>query len=132
MNYYDQHAYIVIALAKSVIALSLAVNICAIPLTLYFFGKFPLISLIYNLIIPFLVSLVMFFFIVGIFIPWIHPLNHALTQFTVDCVHHLPAPLHLHIRFPLDLSILICWMTLIAVVGIFGWAKTRNRLEFTY
>lgn len=132
MSYWDQHAYVVIALAKNVIALSIAVNLCAIPLTLYVFGKFPLISLIYNLIIPFLVSVVMFFFILGIFIPWLHPLNNILTQFTLDCVHHLPAPLHVHLRYSLDLTSLLTWMTLLSVVGIYGWTKSKNRLDFAY
>lgn len=132
MSYWDQHAYVVNTLAKNMIALSIAVNLCAIPLTLYFFGKFPLISLIYNLIVPFLVSVVMFLFILGIFIPWLHPLNNILTQFTLDCVHHLPAPLHMHLRYPLNLTILLTWLTLLAVVGIYGWTKTKNRFEFTY
>jgi competence protein ComEC len=42
---------------RQLFALAIAVNLTAIPLTLYYFHSFPLMSLIYNLFFPFLISL---------------------------------------------------------------------------
>lgn len=129
MTLLDQHSYLIISLAKGVIALALAVNITAIPMTLYYFGKFPLLSLAYNLIIPFIVSLVMFLFILGLIFPFLHPINEALTHFMLNLIYNLPMNLHTSFRFSLPFAVLICYLTLLLFIGIYLWQradKTRR------
>ncbi len=129
LNFWDQHAYVIVSAAKNVIALSLAVNVAAIPLTLYFFGKFPLISLLCNLVVPLMVSVCMLLFVLGIFVPWLHYLNRSLVSMLLDFVNQLPAPLHVHWRMTLNKPVLFCWLTAAVIVGIWGWKRTQSRLE---
>jgi competence protein ComEC len=129
MSWLDQHSYVAIALAKGALALSLAVNLTAIPMTLYFFGKFPLVSFIYNLIIPFLVSIVMFLFILGIFCPWIHLINSRLTEFVLNLVDNLPAPLHVHLHCQLTPAIFLSLMSSIFFFGILIWLSKENQKD---
>lgn len=131
MSFIDQHCYIATTFAKQVLALSLAVNAAAIPLSLFFFGKFPLASLLYNLIIPFFVSGIMFLFIAGIFIPWLHSINHLFTQITLDSVNNLPAPLHIHFYYPLELKQMICWLTISILIGV-GYRYRSNSPDFFF
>ncbi len=126
MSLLDQHSYLILSFLKAMIALSLAVNITAIPLTLYYFGKFPLLSLAYNLIIPFIVSLVMFLFILGIFLPFLHAVNGALTHFMLNLVYNLPASVHISLRFPLSLATLACYLSLLVIVGIYFWQRMHK------
>ncbi len=45
---------------RSALALTIAVNAAILPLLFYHFGRFPLLSLLYNLFFPFFVSLALF------------------------------------------------------------------------
>ncbi|ADI38780.1 ComEC/Rec2 family competence protein [Waddlia chondrophila] len=132
MGIADQHCYLIVTAAKNTLALALAVNLTAIPLTLFFFGKFPLISLLCNLVVPLMVSISMFLFILGIFIPWLHGLNQFLVRILLDFVDQLPAPLHVHWRLPLNKPALLGWLTAAALLGIWGWRKAERRLEIIY
>ena len=65
MNGLNQHGYLLLNYCRQGIALSLAVNLATLPLLLFYFHKFSLMSLIYNLFFPFLVSLSMVMLILG-------------------------------------------------------------------
>ena len=56
MHWLDQHAYCLLYYLRQGLALALAVNLVAMPITFFYFQKFPLMSLFYNLFFPFLVS----------------------------------------------------------------------------
>lgn len=129
MSSIDQHGYLIITSAKNALALALAVNASAIPLTLYFFGKFPLISLLCNLVVPFMVSVSMFLFILGLIFPWLHGMNQLLVEILLDFVNQLPTPLHVHWRMSLSLPVLLAWLTAAALLGIWGWRRTQSQVE---
>lgn len=84
----DQHGYLFSAIIRKLLSLNLSVHILAIPVVLFLFHKFPYLSLIYNLFIPFLVTLAFFILLLSIpitlFTPffgkWLHLINgHFVT-----------------------------------------------------
>lgn len=56
---------------RSAMGVNIAVHIVIFPLLLYYFGKFPLYSLIYNLFIPLIISLVMYFLFLALLFPYL-------------------------------------------------------------
>ncbi len=70
-----QHGYIVLSLIREGLALIGAVHMALLPLLLATFSMFPCNSLIYNLFFPFLATIALFLFLIGIpFGQWIHPI----------------------------------------------------------
>lgn len=65
MDHWDQHGYCFLHWLKQALALGIAVNLVALPLTLYHFHKFPLMGLVYNLFFPAMVSVSMLLLILG-------------------------------------------------------------------
>jgi competence protein ComEC len=101
MNRLNQHGYLILSCCRQGIALSLAVNLTTLPLLLYYFHKFSLMSLVYNLFFPFLVSLSMVMLILGlvgsiVFSPLgqiIHHINDFYTGFMLDYIYNMPRTL---------------------------------------
>ncbi len=128
MNWFDQHCYCVLSVLREGLALALAVNIVAVPMTFYYFHKFPLMSLIYNLFIPFLVSCSMFLVLVGSLCHFILPsvglvlfkITTHFTHFMLNFIYNTPPALntfwHLE-KAPLHL--IIIYLTAVFVFGIF-------------
>jgi competence protein ComEC len=106
MNGWNQHAYCLLALFRQSLALGCAVNSVAIPLALYHFHQFPLMSLVYNLFYPFLVSLSMFFLLVGFLLgliwpliaEWVHVFNGFYTDWILNLIYGSPKALDLYIQ----------------------------------
>lgn len=97
MTKIDQHGYCILGYLKNGIALTLAVNSIAFPLTLYYFHQFPYLSLLYNLFFPFFVSGSLCLLIIGSvlsFIPYagviIHTMNSFYTDFLLQMVRQIP------------------------------------------
>lgn len=98
MHLLDQHCYFLLSVVKETFALAMAVNITALPLTLYYFHTFPYLSLVYNLFIPFLVSICMLVFLVACFVSVIlppigailHTFNSHYTHFMLNFVYNVP------------------------------------------
>jgi len=94
----DQHGYCLLMFFRSILALSLAVNLAALPLTLYHFHKFPVMSLVYNLFFPFMMSLSMLFLLIGCLFALLFPLlsnvihtaNESYTRFLLNFAVNLP------------------------------------------
>jgi len=79
MDKIDQIGFIAVSWMKNMLALSMAVNIIAIPLTFALFGKFPLFSLVFNLFFPFLAANIMFLFAIASAVtPFFYPLGKLL------------------------------------------------------
>lgn len=95
---WDQHGYCLIHLLRQSLALCLAVNSVALPLTLYHFHTFPWMSLVYNLFIPFLVSISLLLLVSAcalyLIFPWLgmqlHAINESYTQFVLNFAFRLP------------------------------------------
>lgn len=90
LTFLDQHGYCLASLLRGMLALTIAVNIVAIPVTLYYFQYFPLMSLIYNLFFPLCVTVSMVLLIISILIPWIHPINECWTKHMLDFTSNMP------------------------------------------
>jgi competence protein ComEC len=98
MHSLDQHLYFLLASFKNALALGLAVNIIALPVSLFYFHKFPILSLLYNLFFPFMVSISMLLLILAALFsifPYIgqflHALNSAYTEYMLNLTYNLPA-----------------------------------------
>jgi competence protein ComEC len=98
MDLWDQHGYCVLHFLRQGLALCLAVNLIALPLTLYHFHKFPVMSLIYNLFFPFLMSLSLILLVLAfsfsLMFPWLgnllHSINESYTRFILNFAFNLP------------------------------------------
>ena len=98
MDYWDQHGYCVLYFLREGLALCLAVNLVALPLTLYHFHSFPLMSFVYNLFFPVLVSISLMLLMTAsaltIILPLIgsklHHLNESYTHFVLNFAFNLP------------------------------------------
>ena len=97
MNAWHQHGYCILAFFRQGLALGLAVNILALPLTLYYFQQFPWMGFLYNLFFPFLSSGSMCLLILGgicSFVPFladkIHQVNETYTTALLRLVHQIP------------------------------------------
>lgn len=123
---FDRYAYLILSFFKSSGALTLATTWIALPLSLYYFQFFPLLSLIYNLFFPFLVSISMNLLIFGLIFSFfpplaktIHTINDFFTSFFLNLTYDMPpswdwvilAPVHP----PLFTIILIAFLLLISI-----------------
>lgn len=86
----DQHGYCLASFLRQLLALTFSVNCVAIPVTLYYFGYFPLMSVIYNLFFPFFVTVSMTLLFLSIPLPFLHGVNSAWTRFTLDFTTQMP------------------------------------------
>jgi competence protein ComEC len=128
MNLLNQHGYCILSFLRQAIALTAAVNLIALPMTLFFFQKFPLFSLLYNLFFPFLVSFSMLLLIVGILITFIfsplgeavHFANQTYTEFILNFVYNVPTSIDVSIRFSIfSTDFLICFLCLLFSAGVY-------------
>lgn len=133
-----QHGYFFLNGCRHAIALTGAVTCLALPLTLFYFQKFPLLSLFYNLFFPFMVSISITLLILGalvdiFFSPLahvIHALNNAYTNFMLSYTYNIPSSIDLVWRVPaLSLELLICYLTLSFFAGIYAFSYIHRRCE---
>ncbi len=59
LTLFSQHGYLFSSFFRKAISLNLAINLALLPLLLFHFHQFPLLSLIYNLFFPFFISIAM-------------------------------------------------------------------------
>lgn len=121
----SQHAYVLLTTFRNGLALTGAVTIIALPMTLFFFHKFPVLSLVFNLFFPFLVSFSMLFLILGILWAWIPAVSHFLhlvntiyTESILNIAYNFPAKYDtvLH-SYDLSGGILLLLMSIIFIIG---------------
>ncbi|WP_068466829.1 ComEC/Rec2 family competence protein [Candidatus Protochlamydia phocaeensis] len=97
MNGWNQHAYCLLAFFRQGLALTFAVNLFALPLTLYYFHQFPLMGLFYNLFFPLLITGSLSLLLAGLLFSWLpfvgnglQALNNAYTKTILQLTYHLP------------------------------------------
>jgi competence protein ComEC len=127
MNQWNQHGYCVLAFFRQGLALSLAVNVFALPLTLYYFHQFPWISLLYNLFFPFLATGSLCLLLLGgllVFIPFLaeilHHLNDVYTFFLLQFTYQVPSEMDAYLTsesfHPFWLVLYFCFATLGGII----------------
>jgi competence protein ComEC len=127
MHRWDQHAYCVLAWFRQGVSLSLAVNAVALPLMLVYFQKFPLMSLVYNLFFPFMVSGSLLLLFLGLFFGCfsevagavVHGLNNIYTGFLLDLTYNLPPVFDCVFRLQsCSEFVLVMYLSLLLVFGM--------------
>lgn len=127
MDGINQHGYCVLTFLRQGLALTCAVNLIALPITLFYFQKFPVLSLIYNLFFPFMVSFSMLLLLMGVLLTFIlppigyilHTINSSYTQFVLNFTYHMPTSLDFTWRVhSVSPGLLIGYLSLIFALGI--------------
>jgi len=136
MNGLNQHGYCFLVFFRQAFALTLAVNIIAIPMMLYYFQKFPLLGLVYNLFFPFLVSVSMLLLILGVLFEVIYPLaegihvvNNGYTQFVLNFTYNMPTSADVTWHLPsLPLEGILMYLCAVFFAGIVAadWLERRQ------
>jgi len=127
MDDVNQHGYVLINFFRQALALALSVNLTALPLTFYYFQQFSVLSLIYNLFFPFMVSLSMLLLILGLLtsalVPslatMIHAINNSFTSFMLNFAYNAPKTIDL--KWYLDgvnVETLIVYYIVLFFVGV--------------
>jgi len=127
MSLLDQHGYIASNALRKILALTISVQAVVLPLSLFWFQKFPVLSLFYNMFFPFLASLSLFLLIVGLAVFWlpplaniIHAINSAYTNWVLDLAYQLPMSLDLWLRVPrISLLFIAGYLVLLFAAGTF-------------
>lgn len=127
MNVLNQYGLIILSFFRQALALMIAVNLIAIPFTLYYFHQFPLLSLLYNFFIPWMVSLSMFLLIGGFMGDLIHSfignlfhlLNEKITLFMLDYMHSMPHSLDLYVKVTWSQNGLILFFGVYFLLGLY-------------
>lgn len=136
MDSWDQHGYCLLHFLRQSFALTLAVNLIALPLTLYHFHIFPMMGLIYNLFFPFLMSFSLMLLTISCFFfmlfPWLgmqlHHINESYTRFILDFTFNLPKSFDVNLQINgLSQEGVMIYLLIIFCIGIFF--KERFRLE---
>lgn len=135
MDRLNQLGFILLHLFRQALALCIAVNLAALPLTLFYFKKFAVMSILYNFFFPWMVSLSMMLLLGGVISdvlfpslsPLVHTLNTYFTQFVLDYAYRFPR--HLDLSLQADLThaeVMIC-ITLYFLVGIYSHSFLKKR-----
>jgi competence protein ComEC len=127
MNLLNQHGYCFVAFLRQGLALTLAVNVFAMPLTLFYFHQFPSMSFLYNLFFPFLASVSLFLLLLGgflTFLPFLsenlHRLNNAYTDFLLQLTYQVPSEVDVYFTLesfpPVFIILYICCASLAGIL----------------
>jgi competence protein ComEC len=136
MDWVNQHGYTILATFRQAMALGLAVNVVAFPAMLFYFQKFPALSLLFNLFFPFLVSISMLLLIIGLLLgPFggmIHAINNIYTRFTLNFLYGTPSKFDYTLHMDgIPMEFLIIYLAALFVGGIWMQHKLQeNKLEF--
>jgi competence protein ComEC len=108
------HGYLISSFLREALVLTLSVNAALLPVILYHFHTFPLLSLFYNLFYPFLVSICLFLLFFSILAHFLHPLLGApffsLTDFFTAELLDLSAYPPLFLDYSIRLKYFPAWI----------------------
>lgn len=119
LTLFSQHGYLFSSFFRKSISLTLAVNTALLPLLLFHFHQFPLLSLLYNIFFPFAVGISISLLLCALlfnllFPPLAYPLfwaTNGFTDFLLELTANPLLPLDFSIRsagFSANLVILFC------------------------
>ncbi len=122
---FERWGYLLCCFLRSAFALNLAVSLSIVPVCLFYFQKFPLISLAYNLFIPILLSLSLFLFFISVPLFLLFPqiasilnlCNEKFTERVLNLTSQSPLYFDLYLRVP-RFSLLTLFFLLLTVFAI--------------
>jgi competence protein ComEC len=135
LSFLDRHGYLTSALLRRALALNFAVHLISLPVFLFLFHRFPLLSIAYNLFFPACVSLSMLLlFTAFLFGPWLPTLSHAIhtlnnfwTSSLLTLTSHPPAFLDFSLRTKsLTFPFIACFLFVSFFLGVYFYEKARN------
>lgn len=100
-----RHASLLCSFLRQSLAIGFAVNLAIFPLLLFHFHRFPLLSLLYNLFFPFLVSGALFLLLLSLLCPLLFPVADFYTAQLLELAAYPPIALD----YSLTLSSLPAW-----------------------
>ena len=132
-TWYDKFGYKIASYLKKSIGITIAVHIVSIPVCLYFFKSFPLLSLLYNLYVPLLVTLCLGGFLIGCILSFVIPMgsnlffypSSRLASYMLEVISFPPYQWHHRIEIK-QLPLFLVIVYLILVLLIFA-AKFHNK-----
>lgn len=126
-DWIDQHVYCMLSFLRQALALTLAVNLVALPMTLFYFQQFPLMGLVYNLFFPCMVSVSMFLLLMALLLAPLFPLlgnalhflNGHYTQFLLNFTFNLPKAFDANL-YVADVSstVVLCYLFVLFTAAI--------------
>ncbi len=128
MPHLDQCGYIANSFLRQLLAMNLAIHIACLPVLLYLFHRFPLLSLVYNLFFPLWVSISLFLLCAACLLAYtlpplghlLHLINQKWTTFALATVQHPPATLDFVLRIKaIPYPALILFLTFLLTICIF-------------
>jgi len=96
MPFLDQCGYLFCSYIRKTLALNGALLPFTLPLLLFHFHTFPLISLVYNLFFPLLFSLLAIILLIALVIPGVSYINGYYVSFLLNFVTNAPKQLMFH------------------------------------
>lgn len=138
MDSLNQHGYLFLCFFRQAAALTFAVHLTTIPVMLYSFHKFPLLSLVYNLIFPFLASFSLLLVLVALGGSLVlSPLGDGFyflaelyTNFILKMTLHAPMTLDFSFRveeFPL--ALFVSYLSLLFLAGIWWHFRQKQKIQ---
>ncbi len=131
----NQWGYFALSFLKKGIALNLAVTIFALPLTLFFFHRFPWISLFTNLLFPPLVGISLLLFLLSILLfplsKTIDFINDYFTHALLSLMTNIPLKVDFVLRVS-SMEVIILAYILIPLLLIGLYLKNRVDKFFLY
>ncbi len=126
MNALNQYAYCILVFFRQGLSLTLAVNIIALPFSLYYFHQFSWMSLLYNFFFPFFASGSLCLLLLGgifSFIPLlgntIHMINNWITFYLLQLAYQTPPEMDFILRIPPIQSLwMAAYFSMIFLLGI--------------
>ncbi len=134
----DQHGYILSSFFRKVISLNLAISLVLIPLLLFHFHQFPLLSFVYNLFVPTCVGVMMVFFLLALafsvlFAPigaCFYWMTNEMAKFLLDIISNPPLAIDLSLRMTgIPAWGVICYLFILGFLGS-SWKSQRRDLVF--
>ncbi len=131
----DQHGYLLASFLRGALTLALSVNGALLPLILYHFHSFPLLSFVYNLFFPLLLSSALFMLLLSLVCYLLFPplaiLLFQMTDFMtlqlLDIVSYPPLPLD----YALRTDSLPAWIIPPYIFTLFCLSIAKNRFFLT-
>jgi competence protein ComEC len=142
MDGLNQHGYVVISFFRQALSLTLAVNLLALPLTLFYFHQFPVMGILYNFFFPFLITGSLSLLIIGSlfsFIPflggWINNLNNFYTKTILQFTYGMPRGVDHNLtleHFPVLLLILWICVCCGVMISLRNYLDQKREDEFAF
>ena len=127
LNNLDRWGYLIVAYIRNTLALSAAVLTFLLPVILFHFHRFPLISLAYNLFFPTLFSALIPLFLIALIFPPLHWIAALYAHFLLDLVEFAPKKLMFYLSVPeFSVTTLLVLFALVFSLGIKVWADKER------